>query len=320
MSGLSSFKAFVEAVRDRSDLVEIISRDIELRRVGSVLKGLSPFHPEKHASFVVWPATQSWHDYSNGGGLGGDVFTYVQEREKIGFKDAVFLLADRAGIRPPNQSDAEWKRALALANERREMERLLTVAATYYHRALPPEIRDQYFKQHYGFTDDTIDQLQLGWADGRLFEHLISTTGVTHRRALGTGLFVPLQGGRVVDFFRNRLVFPYWRGGRVVYFTARATEHTGNEPWEQAKYKKLRIHAEQQRYISLTVRNDYFFNEDAARGAEELVITEGVPDCISAIQCGVACTSPGTTSLRVLYGLRTANAWADLDLLHVRAQ
>lgn len=298
MSGLDSFKAFVEAVRDRSDLVEVVGRDVELRRVGSVLKGLSPFHPEKHASFVVWPATQTWHDYSNGGGLRGDVFTYVQEREKIGFKDALFLLADRAGIRPPNQSDAEWKRAVALANERREIERLLTVAATYYHRALPPEIRDRCFKQHYGFTDDTIDQLQLGWADGRLLEHLMSTAGVTRRRALGTGLFVPLQGGRIVDFFRNRLVFPYWRGGRVVYFTARATEHTGDEPWEQAKYKKLRVHAEQQRYISPTVRNDYFFNEDAARGAEELVITEGVPDCISAWQSGVACMSPGTTSLR----------------------
>ncbi len=298
MSGLGPFKAFVEEVRDRSDLVEIIGRDVELRRVGGVLKGLSPFHPEKHASFVVWPATQSWHDYSNGGGVGGDVFTYIQEREKLGFKDAVLLLAERAGIRPPNQDDAAWKCALALANERREIERLLTLAATYYYRALTPEIRDRYFKQHYGFTDDAIDQLQLGWADGHLFEHLMSTAGATRQRVLGTGLFVPLQGGRVVDFFRNRLVFPYWHGGRVVYFTGRATEHTSDEPWEQAKYKKLRVHSEQQRYISPTVRNDYFFNEDAARGADELVITEGVPDCISAFQCGVACISPGTTSLR----------------------
>src|SRR6185503_14565334 len=165
MSGLTAFKAFVEQVRERSDLAETIGRDVELRRVGSVLKGLSPFHPEKHPSFVVWPTTQSWHDYSNGGGLGGDVFTYVQEREKLSFKDAVFLLADRAGIRPPNQDDASWKRELAIADERRQIERLLTIAATYYHGALPPTIRDQYFRQRYGFTDETIDQLQLGWSD-----------------------------------------------------------------------------------------------------------------------------------------------------------
>lgn len=298
MNGLSSFKAFVEEVRNRSNLVDIVGRDVELRRVGNVLKGLSPFHEEKHASFVVWPTTQSWHDYSNGGGLGGDVFTYVQEREKVGFKDAVLWLADRAGIRPPNGDDASWKRELALADERRQIEHLLTLAATYYHRALPPAVRDEYYKQRYGFTDETIDQLQLGWSDGHLFEHLTRTTGATRRRLLGTGLFVPLKGGGVVDFFCNRLVFPYWRGGRVVYFTARATEHTGDESWEQAKYRKLRVHAEQQRYISPTVRNDYFFNEDAARGTDELVLTEGVPDCISAWQCGVASVSPGTTSLR----------------------
>lgn len=298
MNGLSAFKAFVEQVRDQSSLVEVIGRDVELRRVGSALKGLSPFHAEKHASFVVWPATQSWHDYSNGGGVGGDVFSYVQEREKVGFKEAVFWLAERAGICLPNQDEASWKRELALADERRQIERLLTIAATYYHRALPSPIRDQYFKQRYGFTDETIDQLQLGWSDGRLLEHLARTSGATRRTLLGTGLFVPMKGGSVVDFFRNRLVFPYWRGGRVVYFTARATDHTSNEPWEQAKYRKLRVHSEQQRYISSTVRNDYFFNADAARGATELVITEGVPDCISAWQCGVACISPATTSLR----------------------
>lgn len=298
MNGLSAFKAFVEQVRERSDLVEVIGRDVELRRVGSVLKGLSPFHPEKHPSFVVWPTTQSWHDYSNGGGLGGDVFTYVQQREKVSFKDAVFLLADRVGVIPPNHDDASWKRELALTDERRQIEHLLTLAATYYHRAIPAAIRDQYFKLHYGFTDDTIDQLQLGWSDGHLFEHLARATGATRRRLLGTGLFVPLKGGGVVDFFRNRLMFPYWRGGRVVYFTARATEQTGGEPWEQAKYRKLRVYTEQQRYISPTVHNDYFFNEDAARGADELVLTEGIPDCISAWQCGVACLSPATTSLR----------------------
>src|ERR1041384_179195 len=93
MSGLTSFRAFTEQVREQSDLVEIVGRDVERRRVGSAFKGLSPFHPEKHPSFVVWPATQSWRDFSNGGGLGGDVFTYIQQREKVSFKDAVFLLA-----------------------------------------------------------------------------------------------------------------------------------------------------------------------------------------------------------------------------------
>jgi DNA primase catalytic core len=296
MTWLDAFKAFVEEVRSRNELVDVIGRDIELRRVGSVLKGLSPFCAEKHPSLVVWPATQTWHDYAGGGGTGGDVFSYVQEREKVGFKQAVLLLAERAGVKPPNQDDESWQRALAQTAERREIERLLSQATAYYHQQLPADIRAQYYHQHYGFTDETIDELKLGWADGRLFEHW-TQAGVSRRAALATGLFVQLKD-KVVDFFQHRLVFPYWRGGRVVYFTARATDLTPKKPWEQAKYKKLRTRTKDVPYISDAVGNDYFFNEDAARGADELVITEGTPDCISAQQCGIACISTGTTNFR----------------------
>jgi DNA primase catalytic core len=291
------FRDFVEQVRGRSDLAEVVGADVELRPAGSTLKALSPFHPEKNPSFIVWPATQSWHDFSNGGGLGGDVFAYVQERDKVGFKEAVFHLAERAGLRRPNQDDESWKRELETMVERREVEQQLTVAATYYHRILPTKIREEAFRQHYGFTDETVDGLRLGWADGHLFEHL-TTAGASRELALKTGLFVVLAGGRVEDFFRDRLVFPYWRGGRVVYFIARATEYTGDEEWEKSKYKKLLTHSERHDYVSPTVRNDFFYNEDAARGADELLITEGVTDCISALQAGVPCISPVTTRFR----------------------
>lgn len=297
MSGaLDAFKAFVAEVRQSCDLVEVIGSEVPLRRTGTVFKGLSPFHREKHASLVVWPSTQTWRDYAGGGGRGGDVFTYVQERERMSFKQAVLCLAERTGVKPPSHDTASWQRWLAVASERREVERILTVAASYYHRCLPSDVRDTYFVQHYGFTNETIDQLQLGWSDGTLFDHLLRV-GVTRNAALATGLFVPVAGGAMVDFFRRRLIFPYWRGGRVVYFTARATALTGDEPWEQPKYKKLRVHSDRARYISPTVQNGYLFNEDAASGAE-LLITEGVPDCISAMQCGVSCISLGGTSLR----------------------
>ena len=292
------FKTFVEEVRSRSDIVAVIGGDVELRQAGSTLKGLSPFHPESDPSFIVWPATQSWHDFSNGGGLGGDVFNYIQQRDKVGFKEAVFTLAERGGVRKPNQDDESWKRELDTMVERREVQRLLTAAATHYHRVLPTKIREDSYRGHYGFTDETVDGLQLGWADGHLFEHFTEVLGASRELALKTGLFVVLQGGRVEDFFRERLVFPYWRAGQVVYFIARATEYTGDEEWEKSKYKKLLTHSERHDYVSPTVGNDYLYNEDAARGAEELLITEGVTDCISAHQAGVACISPVTTRFR----------------------
>ncbi|MBN1773200.1 MAG: DNA primase [Deltaproteobacteria bacterium] len=294
----SRFREFVEAVRGRTDVVELIGADIELRPSGKTLKGLSPFHTETHPSFVVWPDTQTWHDFSNGGGLGGDVFSYLQEREKCGFKEALFALAERTGIRRPDQDDEQYQREVALLVERRDVERLLGQAAAHYHRVLPTKIREEWFRSHYGFTDETIDGLLLGWADGHLFDHVREGLGVGRELALKTGLFVVVAGGHIEDFFCDRLVFPYWRNGHVVYFIARSTQFTGDEEWEKAKYKKLLTHSEKHAYVSPTVGNDYFYNEDAARGAEELVVTEGVTDCISAMQAGLACISPVTTRFR----------------------
>ncbi|MBZ4329717.1 CHC2 zinc finger domain-containing protein [Corallococcus coralloides] len=293
-----SFRVFVEQVRSRSDITDVVGAHVELRPSGSTLKGLSPFHPEKTPSFVVWPATQTWHDFSNGGSLGGDVFTFVQEREKVDFKEAVFRLAGRAGIPLPAPHDESHARELEALVERRDVERLLTAAADYYHRHLPANIREESFKQHYGFTDEVVDSFKLGWADGGLFAHLREGMGASREAALKTGLFVQLPGGHVEDFFRERLVFPYWKDGRVVYFIARATQYTGDEEWEKAKYKKLLTHSERHPYVSPTVRNDYFYNEDAARKADTLLITEGVTDCISAMQAGIPCLSPATTRFR----------------------
>jgi DNA primase catalytic core len=278
--------------------VDVIGGDVELRQVGNSLQGLSPFQAEAHPSFTVWPASQRWRDYAGGSDRGGDVFDYVMQRDHVGFWEAVVTLAERYSVRRPDQDAEAWQRAQAALGERREVERLLTAAASYYHRALPTEIREAWYRGRYGFTDATIDDFQLGWADGALYAHFAQELGVSRELALKTGLFVVLGGGRVVDFFRNRLVFPYWRAGRVVYMIARRTEHTSEEAWEQAKYKKLPTHSAKHHYVSEIVSNDYLYNEDAARGATELVITEGLTDCISAHQAGFACLSTATTRVR----------------------
>jgi DNA primase len=295
---MNRFRAFIEEVRSRTDIAEIIGADVELRESGSILKGLSPFHDETRPSFIVWPRTQTWHDFSNGGGRGGDVFSYIEEREGCSFKEALYALAAQAGIRAPQDSSADLAHELAHWEERRQLERILSLAAAYYHHVLPSKIRETWYRAQYGFRDETIDELLLGWADGHLYDHLTTRENVTREQALQTGLFVQLGDGRVEDFFQSRLVFPYWKSGRVVYFIARSTEFTGDEAWEQPKYKKLPLRSSKHPYISSTLRNDYFYNEDAARDASELLVTEGVTDCISAMQAGVPCISPATTRFR----------------------
>ena len=292
-----SFRRFVDDVKARTDLVALIGRDLDLEPSGSVLKARSPKHRDTDPSFVVWPATQTWHDFSGGGSGGGDCLDYLVQHQGLGFMEALRTLAAETGVPmpgwSPEQAEAEAKRVL----ERRRIEALLTEAAGYYHRVLPSKIRRELYGRHYGFSDETIDQLQLGWGGGDLFEHLTETCGASREEALSTGLFV-LAGGEVRELFRWRLVLPYWRANRVVYFIARRTEYTPDDPWEQAKYKKLLTHGEKHRYVSPEVGNDYFFGEDAAREGGELLICEGITDAISAMQACVPCISPVTVRFR----------------------
>ncbi|MBK8009829.1 MAG: toprim domain-containing protein [Deltaproteobacteria bacterium] len=294
----AAFRQLVDQVRERTDLAALVGESLQLAPAGSVLKGRSPWARDSNPSLVVWPHTRTWRDFSAGGSLGGDCFDWVERRDGVPFMEALRALAERSGVEVPGASDPKLAAELDRISERRRVEAMLTAAAAYYHGVLPSKIRDEWYSKRYGFTDQTVDELLLGWADGHLYQHLTELLGATEDEALATGLFVRLKGGRIEDFFRDRLVFPYWRHGRVVYFIARATEHTGEEPWEQAKYKKLLTHSDRHPYVSVHVANETFYNEDAVRGADELLITEGVTDCLSALQAGVPCISPVTVRFR----------------------
>ena len=294
----AAFRQLIEDVRAHTDIVVLIKDDIRLTRCGSVLKGRSPFNKDRDPSFVVWPDTQTWRDYSGGGSTGGDCFEYIMQRDNVGFMDALKQLAVSANIKLPGFDTAADKKELKKIANLRMIQNALTSAAAYYHSALPSEIRKTWYKDRYGFMDETIDSLLLGWADGQLYKRMVASRKFSKRQLLGTGLFVQLRAGTIKDLFQNRLVFPYWRQGRVAYFIARATDHTSQTPHEKAKYKKLLIRSDRHPYVSPHVVNDTFYNEDAANGAEEILVTEGVTDCISAMQAGVPCISPVTTRFR----------------------
>ena len=294
----AAFRQLIEDVRARTDIVALIRGDIRLKPCGSVVKGRSPFNKDRDPSFVVWPDTQTWWDYSGGGSTGGDCFEYIMRRDNVGFMDALKQLAISAGIELPGFDTAAARKELRRIANLRIIQEILTSAAAYYHSALPSEIRKTWCNDRYGFTDETIDSLLLGWADGNLFKHMAAGHEFSKRQLLRTGLFVQLSDSSIKDFFQNRLVFPYWARGRVAYFIARATNHTSPIPHEKAKYKKLLTHSKRHSYVSPHVANDTFYNEDSANGAKELLVTEGVTDCISAMQAGVACISPVTTRFR----------------------
>ena len=101
----------VEEVKNRTDIVELISGYVSLKKAGRNYKGICPFHAEKTPSFVVFPDTQTWHCFG-ACGTGGDVFSFFMQREGLDFSEALRELARRAGVllSPPTpQSEAADK-------------------------------------------------------------------------------------------------------------------------------------------------------------------------------------------------------------------
>ncbi len=298
MSSESEFKTFIDAIRERADLIEVMSEDvIGLEQRGNCYRGASDW-----PSLIAWP-NQTWRDF--GGDRGGDVLSWLQEVRKLSFMDAANYLADRYGVDKPDSDPSDARRHVA----RVELGKVLEAAFIYYHNALPSKIREGVLHDHYGFGDEIIDRLMLGWAGpqvdhrgrhGRLYEYLIEQ-GFDEQQCLATGLFIRFKNGRIVDFFANRLVFPYWKHGIPSYAIGRRVEpYSDNTPHEQAKYKKLLTHSEKHPYVSEHIENSAFYNEDVAiRGRVDLLLaTEGVTDCISAMQAGINCISPVTVRFR----------------------
>jgi DNA primase len=107
-----AFRRFVDDVKARTDLVALIGRDLDLEPSGSVLKARSPKHRDTDPSFVVRPATQTWHDFSGGGSGGGDCLDYLVQHRGLGFMEALRTLAAETGVAMPGWT-AETNAALA---------------------------------------------------------------------------------------------------------------------------------------------------------------------------------------------------------------
>ena len=103
---MNDFRAVVDAVRDRTDLVSLVGRDVELHQAGSVLKGSSPFRNDADPSFVVWPHSQTWRDFSGASDDGGDCLDYVMARDlfliRNVFPEAVEKACAERGITLPD--------------------------------------------------------------------------------------------------------------------------------------------------------------------------------------------------------------------------
>ncbi|RRD65255.1 DNA primase [Fretibacterium sp. OH1220_COT-178] len=228
----------VKRIKERLDILEVIGDRVRLHRAGRGYLGLCPFHDEKTPSFHVSQERQNYHCF--GCGRGGDVFTFVMETEGLEFRQALELLADRAGV------------ALTRPEGRRRtsgnLYEVMDLAEKFFRSLLtaPEGTAVRAYLTRRGLSLDDAARFGLGWSANSwdsLSRHLRGA-GVTDREALDAGLVLEGQRGGVYDRFRGRMTFPIRDvAGRVIAFGGRLVDGEGakyiNSP-EGAIYSKRR--------------------------------------------------------------------------------
>jgi DNA primase len=272
----------VEEVKARLDLVDVVGSSVPLKRAGSSYKGLCPFHAEKTPSFHVFPETQTWKCF--GCGAGGDVFSFVMQRDGVEFAEALRILAARAGValegpRDPTRAQADER--LQRANE---------AAALYYHALLMQHAvgaAARRYLDHRGIHEETRARFLLGYAPeepAALVRHL-QELGFQREEIVAAGLAVareePAGTGTppLRDRFRQRLMFPIRDAqGRTIGFGGRTLLPDGvpkylNSPQTPLFEKGAHLYA-----LDLA--------REAIRATRQAVIVEGYVDAITAHQAG----------------------------------
>jgi DNA primase len=272
----------VKQVKEANDIVDVVGGYMPLRRVGPTFKGLCPFHDDHRPSFDVDPRRQRYRCWSCG--EHGDVFTFVQKFDHVGFAEALELLARRAGILLEKTAASPQARSRALMLD------VVQWSAQQYHGCLlqsPLAEEARAYLQQRGLTDQTVSKYQLGFAP-RAGDWLV-------RRAEAAGISLALleqvgmiaqrtEGPGCYDRFRDRVQFPIRNErGQTVGFGGRILP---NSPLSSkaAKYYNTGD-------TPLFKKSEQLYGIDEARGAAEkagyLAVVEGYTDVLMAHQCGV---------------------------------
>ena len=273
-------KETIEQVLMRNDIESLIGSYVSLKRAGSNLKGLCPFHSEKSPSFTVYPQDNSF--YCFGCGAGGDAITFVRKRENLDYPDAVEFLANRAGItivrdeRGGYQSTPKFDRA--------RMFKMNTDAAKYFHQRLfdnTPESKNAlaYFTEGRKLSIATIKHFGLGYAPNSFdkFSKYMRSLGYSYEELVAGFLCGKNEErGTYFDAFRNRVMFPIIDvSGNVIAFGGRVLDDS------KPKYKNS-----SDTPVFKKSRNLFALNFARLSGAESMILCEGYMDVIAMHAAG----------------------------------
>lgn len=267
-------ESFLQELKFKTDIEDIISGYVSLKKRGSTSVGLCPFHNEKTPSFTVYNDTQSF--YCFGCGAGGDAVTFIKKIENLDYIDAVKLLAQRAGIQMPE--DASYDDSLS-KKRRRILEINRETAKFYYAYLLSEQGKsglDYYLNR--GLSMHTIKRFGLGYAPDAwdsLLRHLKSK-GFRPGEMVDAGVIKVGKNNRYYDIFRNRVMTPIIDvRGNVIAFGGRVLDDSKPKYINTADtlvYKKTN------ELFALNLAKDHC--------SESLILCEGYMDVIAMHQAG----------------------------------
>ncbi len=259
----------LEEIRDKLDIVDVVSRYIDLRPSGSNFKALCPFHDEKTPSFVVSPEKQIFHCF--GCGASGNVINFVQKIENISFVEAVKMLAKEAGVPLEEKEDKGTERKKALIYG------ILEFAALFYKKLLRREAGKEAYAYliKRGVTPPIIETFSIGWAP--FAEYTLGTEaerrGYTKETLVESGLIHKTKDGRYIDYFRGRIMFPIRDvKGRVVGFGGRVL---GNSQPKYLNTKETPVFKKSDILYGIDVAKEFI------KKRKEVFIVEGYMDLIA---------------------------------------
>lgn len=208
-----------DEIRERIDIVELVSEYVRLERAGRNFKALCPFHTERTPSFHVSPALNRFHCF--GCGASGDVFSFLMRIEGLSFPEALRRLAERAGIELREEPQAP-----EATDERERLRKLLYASNFFYRQCLQRTPSAQHYLQERGLSQETVERFELGYApDG--WDHLVrflQRHQFSMEDAQRAGLVEAGRNG-YYDRFRNRILFPiHDSSGRVIAFGGRVID------------------------------------------------------------------------------------------------
>ncbi len=270
----------LERVKQAADIVEVIGAHTDLRRQGVRMVGLCPFHEERTPSFSVNVQDKLYHCF--GCGVGGDVIKFVEEKEGLGFAEAVELLADRYGVEL--EREQEDPRAEARREQRRRLEQLLERTASYYSTFLwdakeAGQAREYLAER--GLGEEVLRSFGVGYAPSAWDKILVAgqRAGFSVAELRNVGLAQRGRSGGEYDRFRSRIMFPIRdRRGRTLGFGGRAMRSD-----QGAKYVN-------------TAETDFFHKSQMLYGVDRAkaaiakagraVVVEGYTDVLALHQAG----------------------------------